>query len=88
MALTLVWTDLQNGDMGGPAGGSTDENRTFSVRAERAGGIWFISVPDVPDALASTRQQDQIEGIARGLIARALDVPAASFQVLISSAED
>ena len=50
--------------MDGPAGGN-DESRAYDVRAEKAGSIWFISVPDVPDALASTRQYDEIEGIAR-----------------------
>jgi len=56
--------------------------------AEKAGDIWFISVPDVPEALASTRQHDQIEGIARGIIARALGIPATSFEMVISSPEE
>ena len=56
---------------------------TYSVIAERAGGIWFISVPDVPEALVSTRRHDQIDPLARGVIAQELGIPPASFEIVI-----
>ena len=69
----------------GPVHRASDERPAEQVISEKAGNIWFISVPDVPEALASTRRHDQIEGIARGNIARALGIPATSFEVVISS---
>ena len=67
---------------------ASDERSAYNVTAERAGNIWFISVPDVPEALASTRRHDQIEGIARGIIARALGISATSFEIAISSPDN
>jgi hypothetical protein len=64
---------------------SKDERPTYNVIAERAGDVWFISVPNVPGALASTRRHDQIEAIARVVIAQALQVPQDSFDIDISS---
>jgi hypothetical protein len=69
------------------AGQSKDERPTYNAIAERAGDIWFISVPSVPGALASTRRHDQIEAIARVVIAQALDVPRDSFDVDTSSSD-
>src|ERR1700722_10502357 len=69
----------------GPANPSVSERRTYNVIAERAGDIWFISVPSVPEALASTRRRYQIEAIVRVVIAQALHVPRDSFEVEISS---
>jgi predicted RNase H-like HicB family nuclease len=48
---------------------SENERQTYNVIAERAGDIWFVSVPSIPGALASTRRHDQIEAIARVVIA-------------------
>jgi hypothetical protein len=56
---------------------------TYRVIAERAGEIWFISVPDVPKALFSTRRHDQIDPLARGVIAQELGIPPASFEIVI-----
>jgi hypothetical protein len=64
---------------------STNERRTYETIAEKAGDIWFISVPNVPGALASTRRHDQIEAIARVVISQALHVPHDSFDVDIRS---
>jgi hypothetical protein len=64
---------------------STNERPTYNVIAECAGDIWFMSVPSVPGALASTRRHDQVEAIARVVIAQALNVPVDSFDVEISS---
>ena len=58
---------------------SNKKRDSYDATAERAGDIWFISVPDVPGALASTRRHDQIEAIARVVIAQALRVPPDSF---------
>ena len=58
---------------------------TYSVIAERAGEIWFISVPDVPEALVSTRRHDLIDPLARGVIAEQLGIPPASFEIAIRS---
>jgi hypothetical protein len=66
---------------------SKDERPSYNVVAERAGSTWFISVPSVPGALASTRRHDQIEAIARVVIAQALDVPQDSFDVDTSSSD-
>lgn len=64
---------------------SKDKRPSYNVVAERAGSTWFISVPSVPGALASTRRHDQIEGIARVVIAQALDVPQDSFDVNVNA---
>ena len=69
----------------GLAGQSKDERPTYIAIAERAGDIWFISVPNVPGALASTRRHDQIEAIARVVIAQALDVPRDTFNVSVNA---
>ena len=63
----------------------SDKKPTYKVIAEKAGNTWFLSVPDVPEALASTRRHDQIEGIARGVISQALGIPSTSFEIVISS---
>jgi hypothetical protein len=60
------------------------ERQTFSVIVERAGATWFISVPDVPGALASVRRHDLIESIAKAAIARELQLPKDSFDIEIS----
>jgi len=70
-------------------GGPIDKPKAdVQVIAESAGDIWFMSVPSVPGALASTAAHDQIEAIARVVIAQALNVPADSFDVDISSPVD
>lgn len=71
----------------GLASRSKDERQTYNVIAERAGDTWFVSVPSVPGALASTRRHDQIEAIARVVIAQALHVPQDSFDVGVSSSD-
>jgi hypothetical protein len=69
----------------GVADRSTNERPTYDVIVESAGDIWFMSVPSVPGALASTRRHDQVEAIARVVIAQALNVPVDSFDVDIGS---
>jgi predicted RNase H-like HicB family nuclease len=66
---------------------SENERQTYNVIAERAGDIWFVSVPSIPGALASTRRHDQIEAIARVVIAQALHVAQDSFDVETSSSD-
>jgi hypothetical protein len=70
------------------AGRSTNERPSFDTVVERAGDVWFISVPKVPAALASTRRHDQIEAIARVVIAQALHVPHDSFDIEIRPPAD
>lgn len=65
----------------------SDDRPVFKVLAERAGAIWFISVPDVPGALASVRRRDYIESIARAAIARVVNLPEDGFDVEISEIE-
>lgn len=65
-----------------------DDRPVFKVLAERAGAIWFISVPDVPGALASVRRREYVESIARAAIARVVDLPEDGFDVEISEVED
>jgi hypothetical protein len=60
------------------------ERPTFTVIAERAGATWFISVRDVPGALASVRRHDRIESTARAAIARELQLSKDSFDIEIS----
>jgi hypothetical protein len=64
-----------------------DERPTFKVLAEKAGVTWFISVPDVPGALASVRRHDYIESIARAAISRVLGLSEESFDVEIDEVE-
>lgn len=66
---------------------SEDSRPTYKVVVERAGANWYISVPDVPGALASVRRSEHIESIARSAIARKLGLPEDSFRVEISTAE-
>jgi len=71
----------------GSADPVADERPTYEVIAERAGNSWFISVPSVPGALASTREHNRIEAIVRGVVARELGVPRDSFDLDIRSSE-
>jgi hypothetical protein len=80
MTLTVVLSPLQNRGME-RGGRSTNQRASYDTVAEKAGDIWFISVPNVPGALAATRRHDQIEAIARVVIAQALQVPHDSFDV-------
>jgi hypothetical protein len=70
------------------AGRSTNERPSYDTVVERAGDVWFISVPKVPGALATTRHHDQIEAITRVVIAQALHVPHDSFEIDIRSSAD
>jgi hypothetical protein len=70
------------------AGRSTNERPSYDTVVERAGDVWFISVPKVPGALASTRRHDQIEAIARVVVAQALRVSKDSFDIVIKSSAD
>ena len=70
------------------AGRPTKERPSYDTVVERAGDVWFISVPKVPGALTSTRRHDQIEAIARVVIAQALHVSQDSFDVDIRTSAD
>lgn len=66
---------------------SEEAKPTYKVVVEKAGANWYISVPDVPGALASVRRSEYIESIARSAIARKLGLSEDSFSVEINASE-
>lgn len=47
----------------------------YRVNVERAGSWWAISVPDLPGVFSQARRRDEVEDMARDVIALYLDVP-------------
>lgn len=57
--------------------------KTYTVTAQRSGGWWAISIPEVPGAHGQVKRLDQVEDVARDLIALMLDVPEDSFDIAL-----
>ncbi len=53
----------------------------YSVNIERAGSWWAISVPELPGVFSQARKRDNVEKMARDVIALYLDVPQDSFDI-------
>lgn len=53
----------------------------YTVTCQRSGGWWAIEVPEIKGAHSQARRLDQVEYMARDVIALMLDVPADSFEV-------
>ena len=51
------------------------------VTAERDGRWWLVRVPEVPAAFTQARRPDQVEAMAREVIALLLDVPEDAFDL-------
>lgn len=56
---------------------------TYTVSATREDGWWVIEVPQVRGAYSQTRRLDQVEDMARDVIATMLDVPEDAFDLEI-----
>lgn len=54
---------------------------SYTARAERDGDWWAIDVPEVDGVFTQARRLDQIEAMARDVIALMLDVDPASFDL-------
>jgi len=59
------------------------ETRTFTALCERAGRWWTIRIPQLEGLTAQVRSLDQVEMMARQVIARQLGIPAESITVEI-----
>lgn len=57
--------------------------KTYTVRAERDGKWWALSVAGLPGALSQVRRLDQAEAMAREVISLVTDKPEDSFEVQI-----
>lgn len=55
--------------------------RTYTVRAQRDGKWWVLSVPDVPGAVAQVRRLDQASEEIRSAIAMILEVAEAGVEI-------
>lgn len=53
----------------------------YRVRAERSGRWWAIEVPGVPNAVSQARRIDQLEDMAREVVALLLEVDPDSFDL-------
>ena len=58
------------------------ERRTFDARVERDGRFWLIEVDGV--GMTQALSVEEIEPMARDLVALFLDIPADSFDLTIS----
>ncbi len=58
----------------------------YSVNIERAGSWWAISVPELPGVFSQARKRDNVEKMARDVIALYLDVPQDSFDITVHEA--
>ena len=55
--------------------------RHYAVRAERSGTWWSLSVDGVPFAHSQARRLDQVEGVAKNLLADMFDASPDEFSV-------
>jgi len=55
----------------------------FLVRAVRSGRWWAIDVPELPGVYSQARRLDQVESMAREVIALMLNVPEDSFDITV-----
>jgi DNA-directed RNA polymerase specialized sigma subunit len=60
-----------------------EKRKIYTVRAQRDGKWWAISVEELPGALSQVRRLDQAEAMAREVIALVLDVPEDDFDVVV-----
>jgi len=56
---------------------------TYKVSAVRSGRWWAIEVPELRGAFSQARRLDQVESMAREVIALMLEVPEDSFDVVV-----
>jgi DNA-directed RNA polymerase specialized sigma24 family protein len=59
---------------------------TYLVRAERSGNWWAIEAPEVDGAFSQAKRIDQIEDMAREVVALMLNVPEDSFDLKLDVA--
>jgi hypothetical protein len=57
------------------------EVKSYVVNAERSGGWWAFTVPEVPGAFGQAKRLDQVKGEARDVIAMMADVDPDSIEV-------
>jgi predicted RNase H-like HicB family nuclease len=55
----------------------------YEAKARRDGNFWFVEIPEL-DLFTQARTIDEIEVMARDVIAISLEVPAESFGVRLS----
>lgn len=55
---------------------------TYTAKAERDGSVWLVRVPEI-DRATQARTIDEIEPMARDLVAIMEDVPADSFDLAV-----
>ncbi len=58
--------------------------KRYTVRAKRIGNWWALDVDGVPGAHTQVRRIDQAEDMAREAIAGVLDIPPASFAIVVA----
>ena len=56
---------------------------TYKVSAVRSGHWWAIEVPELRGVFSQARRLDQVESMAREVIALMLEVPQDSFDVVV-----
>lgn len=62
-------------------GVATGQLKTIVVEVRERHGRWLISIPDVAGVQASARQRNEIQTVARALVASTLQVPAHFFDL-------
>jgi predicted RNase H-like HicB family nuclease len=62
--------------------------RVYTVHCQRSGGWWAITIPEVPGAFTQTRRLDQVDSMARDVIALMLGVPEDSFSIQLAPVLD
>ena len=62
--------------------------QTYTAIAERSGGWWAITVPELRGVFSQARRIERVEYMARDAISLLLDVPADSFDVVVREALD
>ncbi len=61
---------------------------TYTALAERSGGWWAITVPELRGVFSQARRLSQVEPVARDAIALFLGVPADSFDIHVREVVD
>jgi hypothetical protein len=57
--------------------------KTYTAVCERVGGWWEITVPELDGRTTQTKRLDQVDQAVRSLVSLMVDVPAASFDVVV-----
>lgn len=60
--------------------------KTYSVHVQRDGDWWGIDIPEVDGGFSQAKRLDQVEAMAREVVALLLDVPEDSFELDVSVA--